>query len=134
MAYQRSSSKSAVSGERGLHKWPYCMTSRDNPTEMTCVSLTVRFMGLRENAPEAERDFAEMSARVREGKPVYGETELSDYMQAVAARNSTWSIMKFSTIPWYVSDIIVCRLISLLILDGVVIIQVQLGQPQLPRC
>jgi hypothetical protein len=57
-------------------------------------------MGLAENADESTKDKAELSARVAAGKPVYGETDLSDYVQSVAARNSTWSQLKLSAMPW----------------------------------
>lgn len=64
------------------------------------LHLTVRFMGLSENASEAKKDHAELSARVKAGQPIYGETDLTDYVQSVAARNSTWSQLKLSVMPW----------------------------------
>jgi len=57
-------------------------------------------MGLAENAAEAKKDHVELSARVAAGQPIYGETDLSDYVQSVAARNSTWSQLKLSAMPW----------------------------------
>ncbi|BFZ54017.1 hypothetical protein PYCC9005_001048 [Savitreella phatthalungensis] len=60
-----------------------------------------RFWGWRENQPEQERDLKELSARVADGKSVYGESELSPYMQTVAARNSTYSGLLFGLIPWF---------------------------------
>ncbi len=57
-------------------------------------------MGWKENAAEVIKDQKELSARAAAGKPIYGETDLSDYIQGVAARNSTWSQLKFSAIPW----------------------------------
>ncbi|KAG7562658.1 hypothetical protein FFLO_01925 [Filobasidium floriforme] len=60
-----------------------------------------RFMGLSENASEAKKDHAELSARVKAGQPIYGETDLTDYVQSVAARNSTWSQLKLSVMPWF---------------------------------
>jgi len=64
------------------------------------ITRSVRFMGLTENASEAKKDHAELSARVAAGQPIYGETDLSDYVQSVAARNSTWSQLKLSAMPW----------------------------------
>jgi hypothetical protein len=64
------------------------------------LDLAVRFMGLSENASEAKKDHAELSARVKAGQPIYGETDLTDYVQSVAARNSTWSQLKLSVMPW----------------------------------
>ncbi|KAL7422511.1 hypothetical protein Q5752_003159 [Cryptotrichosporon argae] len=60
-----------------------------------------RFMGLKENEAEVKKDLAELSARAKAGKPVYGETDLSDYLQGVAARNSTWSQLKLHAMPWF---------------------------------
>lgn len=57
-------------------------------------------MGLAENQAEQTKDLKELSARVAAGKPVYGETDLSPYLQGVAARNSTWSQLKLSLMPW----------------------------------
>jgi hypothetical protein len=57
-------------------------------------------MGLTENAREAALDAQELGARAKRGEPIYGETDLSDYIQGVAARNSTWSQLKLSAMPW----------------------------------
>lgn len=57
-------------------------------------------MGLSPNEPEQARDMQELSARAAAGKPVYGETDLSPYLQGVAARNSTWSQLKLGLMPW----------------------------------
>jgi hypothetical protein len=59
-------------------------------------------MGLKENSREAAMDVKELSGRAKRGEPIYGETDLSDYLQGVAARNSTWSQLKLSAMPWYV--------------------------------
>lgn len=59
-------------------------------------------MGIKENAPEVARDMKEMSARAAKGEALYGETDLSDYLQGVAARNSTWSQLKLHAMPWWV--------------------------------
>lgn len=60
-------------------------------------------MGLKENKREEEMDFKELSARARDGKPLYGEAELTPYLQGVAARNSTFSQFKLQTMPWWES-------------------------------
>ncbi|KAJ9097156.1 hypothetical protein QFC21_004825 [Naganishia friedmannii] len=60
-----------------------------------------RFMGLTPNEPEAAKDMKELSARAAAGKPLYGETDLTPYLQGVAARNSTWSQLKLGSIPWF---------------------------------
>jgi len=61
---------------------------------------TVRFWGWKENAREAAKDKEEMTARVAKGLPVYGESQLTPYMQGVAARNSTWAALNFAVLPW----------------------------------
>ncbi|WVO14565.1 hypothetical protein L204_102200 [Cryptococcus depauperatus] len=60
-----------------------------------------RFWGWRENAAEVAVDHAELSQLAKEGKPLYGESQLSPYLQGVAARNSTWSQLKMQTFPWF---------------------------------
>lgn len=42
-----------------------------------------------------------MSAKIAAGEPMYGKTDLNEYMQGVASRNSKFSQLKFSTIPWF---------------------------------
>ena len=42
----------------------------------------------------------ELSAIAAQGKPVYGETDLPEFIQGVAHRNSQWSQLKFSALPW----------------------------------
>ena len=63
--------------------------------------MAVRFWGWKENKREYEKDMKEMTQRVREGKSLYGESELDDYMQGVAARNSRYSALNFAIIPWF---------------------------------
>jgi hypothetical protein len=64
--------------------------------------IAVRFMGIKENAAEVKRDMEELSALAKAGKPVYGETDLPEYIQGVANRNSAYSQFKLQTIPWCV--------------------------------
>lgn len=59
----------------------------------------LRFLGWEENAREVEMDMREMVDKVKRGEPVYGETELSPYMQGIAARNSRYSSLMFHIIP-----------------------------------
>jgi hypothetical protein len=69
------------------------------PTRLPADSA-VRFWGWSENDAELARSKKEDAAMVAAGMPVHGDTDLSDYQQGVAARNSTWSQLKFSAIPW----------------------------------
>ncbi|GAA5921235.1 hypothetical protein JCM6882_005820, partial [Rhodosporidiobolus microsporus] len=60
-----------------------------------------RLWGWRENALEQSRDKEELSALAAQGKPLYGETDLPEYIQGVAHRNSMWSQLKFGVLPWF---------------------------------
>jgi len=51
----------------------------------------VRLWGWKENAREIEMDKKELTQLASEGKPLYGETDLPEYIQGVAHRNSMWS-------------------------------------------
>jgi hypothetical protein len=70
---------------------------RDKGNELT---ILVRFWGTRENAREVEMDKRELSELAQAGKPLYGETDMSEYLQGVASRNSTWSQLKLHAMPW----------------------------------
>jgi len=59
----------------------------------------LRFYGWEENAREVEMDMREMVEKVKKGEPLYGHTELTPYMQGVAARNSRFSSLLFSIVP-----------------------------------
>ena len=59
------------------------------------VQSTVRFWGWTENAREQALDFAELSERARQGKPVYGESDQPEWVQGAAFRNSAFSQLKF---------------------------------------
>ncbi|KAG2189311.1 hypothetical protein INT44_004453 [Umbelopsis vinacea] len=65
---------------------------------------SLRFWGWEENAAEVEKDKAEMAQRVAEGKPLYGESQLSPYLQSVAAGNSRNAQLKFSKLPSFLPD------------------------------
>ena len=43
---------------------------------------------------------AELSAIAKQGKPVYGTSDLPEFVQGAAFRNSVFSQLKFSTMPW----------------------------------
>jgi hypothetical protein len=61
----------------------------------------VRFYGATENSREIEMDMREMVAKVKAGEPLYGKSDLSPYLQGVAARQSRYSALFLSTIPWF---------------------------------
>ncbi|KAL5332640.1 NADH-ubiquinone oxidoreductase complex I, 21 kDa subunit-domain-containing protein [Aspergillus crustosus] len=60
-----------------------------------------RFYGFTENAREVEMDMREMVGKVKRGEPLYGTSQLSPYMQGVAARNSRYSELFIHIIPWF---------------------------------
>ncbi|PCH44264.1 hypothetical protein WOLCODRAFT_26632 [Wolfiporia cocos MD-104 SS10] len=60
-----------------------------------------RFWGWSENKREEERDRAEMTERLRQGLPLYGETDQPEWVQGAAYRNSAFSQLKFSIVPMF---------------------------------
>ncbi|POY70074.1 hypothetical protein BMF94_6926 [Rhodotorula taiwanensis] len=62
---------------------------------------SLRLWGWKENELEQTRDRDELGQLAREGKPLYGETDLPEYIQGVAHRNSMWSQLKFGVLPWF---------------------------------
>ncbi|KAJ9077181.1 hypothetical protein DSO57_1019174 [Entomophthora muscae] len=60
-----------------------------------------RFWGWSENERERLKDLAEMRIRFKEGKPLYGTSNLDTYYQQVASNNSRYSALKMSAIPWF---------------------------------
>ncbi|GAA6022726.1 hypothetical protein JCM10207_008079 [Rhodosporidiobolus poonsookiae] len=64
-------------------------------------NTSLRLWGWKENGVEAARDKEELSALAAQGKPLYGETDLPEYIQGVAHRNSMWSQLKFGVLPWF---------------------------------
>ncbi|KAL9058352.1 MAG: hypothetical protein Q9162_001807 [Coniocarpon cinnabarinum] len=60
-----------------------------------------RFYGVTENKREVDMDMREMVEKVKKGEPLYGETELTDYMQGVAARNSRYSATFLHVMPMF---------------------------------
>ncbi|KAI2632901.1 NADH-ubiquinone oxidoreductase 21 kDa subunit [Xylaria nigripes] len=61
----------------------------------------LRFYGMSENAREIEMDMKEMVAKVKAGEPLYGESRLTPHMQGVAARQSRYSVLFTSVLPWF---------------------------------
>ena len=45
-------------------------------------------------------DMREMVDKVKKGEPLYGHSTLTPYMQGVAARNSRFSSLMSSIVPW----------------------------------
>ncbi|KAF8983757.1 hypothetical protein BGZ46_009633 [Entomortierella lignicola] len=62
---------------------------------------SVRFWGWEENSREVALNRAEMQERADKGLPAYGESAMGEADQAVAARNSKYAAVKFSSIPWF---------------------------------
>lgn len=62
---------------------------------------TVRFYGVTENSREAALDMREMVDKVKRGEAIYGKTELTDYMQGVAARNSRYTGVFLHVVPMF---------------------------------
>ena len=59
----------------------------------------LRFYGFKENGREVEMDMREMVEKVKKGQPLYGESEMTPYMQGVAARNSRYSALMLHVVP-----------------------------------
>ncbi|PKX99898.1 putative NADH-ubiquinone oxidoreductase 21 kDa subunit [Aspergillus campestris IBT 28561] len=60
-----------------------------------------RFYGFSENSREADMDMREMVDKVKTGQPLYGTSQVSPYLQGVAARNSRFSELFIHVIPWF---------------------------------
>jgi len=54
-----------------------------------------------ENERERQMDMREMVDKAKKGEPLYGESQLSEYMQGVAARNSRYSGVILHLLPWF---------------------------------
>lgn len=46
-------------------------------------------------------DMREMVGKVKKGEPLYGTSQLSEYLQGVAARNSRYTGLFVHVIPWF---------------------------------
>lgn len=60
-----------------------------------------RFYGFSENRRELERDMREMTDRAKCGEPLYGRSQLTEYMQGVASRQSRYSGVFLHVMPWF---------------------------------
>lgn len=65
------------------------------------MAIIVRFYGATENAREIEMDMREMVDKVKNGESLYGVSRLSPHLQGVAARQSRYSALLISTVPWF---------------------------------
>jgi hypothetical protein len=68
--------------------------------KLTTILATVRFYGWTENEREVKMDMREMVDKVKKGEPLYGKSDLTPYMQGVAARNSRYSALMANVVPW----------------------------------
>ncbi|KAF2788960.1 hypothetical protein K505DRAFT_328559 [Melanomma pulvis-pyrius CBS 109.77] len=59
-----------------------------------------RFYGARENRREVDMDMREMVDKVKKGQSLYGSSDMSEYLQGVAHRNSRYSAVFAHVIPW----------------------------------
>lgn len=64
------------------------------------LTTPVRFYGWTENDREVKLDMREMVDKVKKGEPLYGRSDLTPYMQGVAARNSRYSALMANVVPW----------------------------------
>jgi hypothetical protein len=64
----------------------------------SCVD---RFYGFTENSREVEMDTKEMVGKAKKGEPLYGTSQMSEYLQGVAARNSRYSGLFVHVLPWF---------------------------------
>ncbi|KAF9173922.1 hypothetical protein BGX21_011266 [Mortierella sp. AD011] len=62
---------------------------------------SLRFWGWEENAREVALNRVEMQERADEGISPYGEPTMDEAAQAASARNSKYSAIKFSAVPWF---------------------------------
>ncbi|KAF1348867.1 C-terminal of NADH-ubiquinone oxidoreductase 21 kDa subunit-domain-containing protein [Delphinella strobiligena] len=60
-----------------------------------------RFYGLTENRREIDLDMREMVDKVKRGESIYGTSQLTEYMQGVASRQSRYAAMWIHVIPWF---------------------------------
>ena len=74
--------------------FPYCAQNR------ILTRTLVRFYGARENRREVEMDMREMVDKVKKGEPLYGTTEMTEYMQGVAHRNSRYAATFSHVLTW----------------------------------
>lgn len=78
-------------------------TARDGPSEDTALIqlFTDRFYGFTENRREVALDMREMVDKVKKGEPLYGKSQLTEYMQGAASRQSRYSAVWIHVMPWF---------------------------------
>jgi len=60
------------------------------------LCILVRFWGWTENEREVVKDKQEMEQRLKDGKPLYGDSMMPQHIQDESARNSRFAQLKFS--------------------------------------
>jgi hypothetical protein len=65
-----------------------------------CLRIIGRFYGIRENRREVEMDMREMVDKVKKGESLYGTSEMTEYMQGVAHRNSRYASTFSHVLLW----------------------------------
>lgn len=65
------------------------------------MATTDRFYGFTENRREIDKDMKEMVAKVKAGEPLYGHSQLTEYMQGAASRQSRYSGVFIHVMPWF---------------------------------
>ena len=60
-----------------------------------------RFYGFSENRREVDMDMREMTDKVKRGEPLYGVSNMTEYMQGVASRQSRYSGTFIHVMPWF---------------------------------
>ncbi|KAL1311293.1 hypothetical protein AAFC00_001477 [Neodothiora populina] len=68
---------------------------------MTYSRSINRFYGFTENRREVDMDMREMVDKVKRGEPIYGTSELTEYMQGVASRQSRYAGTWIHVMPWF---------------------------------
>lgn len=92
-AYTRSTSTSIIDHETIELRFTFHMLQKTDDN-------LVRFYGARENRREVEMDMREMVDKVKKGESLYGTSEVTEYMQGVAHRNSRYSATFAHVLPW----------------------------------
>jgi hypothetical protein len=62
---------------------------------------TDRFYGFTENRREIDMDMREMVDKVKRGEELYGKSQLTEYMQGAASRQSRYSGIWIHMMPWF---------------------------------
>jgi hypothetical protein len=70
-------------------------------TNSNLAQKTDRFYGFTENRRELDMDMREMVDKVKRGEELYGKSQLTEYMQGVASRQSRYSGIWIHMMPWF---------------------------------